>query len=235
MDSDRGRGLNPKDMQVGDPPEGSKFETHFEEPYKVIKYILTDHVADGSFLIDIGANVGNLEDYLDQTKVGIRALCIDNDPEALGQLSSKKFNTLQAEPILSDANDFIDRYDGLPADVLLMNTTLHEICNPDQQAEYLRHLFSRVNSMVKPDGKAIFGDYFYSPDVSDDDVAAYMEQQMREINHADARGKFVDPKLLMKVAKECGYDARRFSSIAAATGIDRLYYAYVFQRMSQED
>ena len=128
--------------------KGSKFETFFDAPYNEIKGVLKDAVLPGQRVLDLGANKGNLEDFLDTLDSPLDVECVDTDEEALEELRVKKFENLAVGIVLADANEFIEGYTGDAIDVVLINATLHEINTPDNQREYLRHFFERMAAIL---------------------------------------------------------------------------------------
>jgi len=206
----------------------SKFEVFFEEPYREIKAVLDQEIKPGAVILDIGVNQGNLEDHLEQKGELHQIDCVDIDEESLSKLIGKEYKNLTINVTKSDANEFLDQYNS-KVDVILINATLHEINTPQDQPAYLEWLFEKVKKILKPGGKIIIGDYYYSDEVSDEEVADFIAYQQKTINHADARNKFIKPELIEQLAEESGYEIEPRREILAVKEIDRRYYVLVIK------
>jgi trans-aconitate methyltransferase len=230
IDKDGVVGVNPEktDAQIDD--KGSKFEMFFDAPYNEIKTVLKERIKPEQRIVDIGANIGNLEDYLDTLNIPLDVTCVDSDNEVLDKLKTKQFKNIKVETDTVDANEFIEGYAAQDVDTALLNATLHEINNPTAQRKYLEHFFERLSAMLKQGGQVIVGDYYYPDEVTDEEVASFIEYQLKAINHADTRDKFVKPGLLASVAQEKGFLAEGQKEIRAVKEIDRRYYVAVFRK-----
>lgn len=223
---DLARGIDP-DQKTG---QDSKFETFFERPYEEIKKVVDDNIKDNFAIVDIGCGVGNLEDYIDQTKNGCNIRCADNDPEVVEKINQKEYKNIEVTSTLADANDYLASLEDLSADTVLVNATLHEINTPEDQAKYLDEFFKQMMRILKVGGNIIIGDYYYADEVSDEEVAQFIEYQKATINHADARNKFIKPGLLKQKAIDHGFEVIQSNEIPAVAGIDRRYYTVVFEK-----
>jgi SAM-dependent methyltransferase len=216
----------PEQRQQATDDAVSKFEVFFDAPYTEIKSALSDHIKTDDQILDIGANQGNLEDFLDTQGGHHQIQCVDTDDLALEQLKGKQYKNLEISAVTSDANQFLKTFDG-KVDVVLINATLHEINDPANQANYLRQLFNKAKEMLKPGGRIIIGDYYYPDDVSDEEVERFIAYQRQAINHADGREKFVKPELISDIATKEGYKVVFNKEIQAVKEIDRRYYVIV--------
>lgn len=225
------------ETKVGDPQQdakaatGSKFETFFDEPYNQIKEVMGRQIKDGDRIIDLGSNIGNLEDHLDSLSRQYQVECVDSDQASLDILSGKQYDNLQINSHCQDANEYMAQYNGEPVDVILLNATLHEINTPADQAAYLDDFLGKAGKALKAGGKIIVGDYYYPPDVTDAQVDAYKAYQLATINHADSRDKFVAPKLLKQRAEANGYTVEDPLDIQAVKQINRRYYTMVMTKL----
>ncbi len=230
IDGDQGTGPEPVDVAVPIDSKGSKFETFFDAPYNEIKDALKDVVKPGQRVLDLGANKGNLEDYMDSLGGSVTVECVDTDEQALEELGAKQFENLEIQIIPSDANELIESHSEGAVDVVLVNATLHEINTPADQRAYLAHFFERMRAILRQDGKVVVGDYYYPDSVTDEEVASFMEYQLKAINHADTRDKFVKPELLCEVGQEGGFLVEQQKEIRAVKEIDRRYYIVVLRK-----
>jgi len=229
-DGDPDGSLEQKDIDTPIDNKGSKFETFFDAPYSEIKVVLRDTIKPDQRIIDLGANKGNLEDFLDTLDIPVAVECVDTDQQALEELKAKQFENLQIEVAPMDANDFVDGYTGDNVDIALVNATLHEINTPSDQRQYLQHFFERMRAILKQEGRVIVGDYYYPDSVTDEEVASFIEYQKKAINHADAREKFVKPELLCEIGQESGFLVEHTKEIRAVKEIDRRYYIVVLRK-----
>lgn len=224
--------LTPEQQQkLNDDGADSKFEVFFDAPYAEIKAAMSRHIKSGFNILDIGANQGNLEDYLENSGGQYQIQCVDIDAQALDKLDQKQYQNIETSIVQSDANSFIENYEGIAdQNAILLNATLHEINSPADQRQYLEQLFAKARAILKADGIIIIGDYYYPDDVTDVEVARFTEYQKKAINHADARNKFVKPELIEEVAADSGFNVEEAKEIRAVQEIDRRYYVIVLKR-----
>lgn len=227
-------------LEAENPESG--FVVFFEKPYAEIKDVMAEHVRPGSRILDIGSSDGVLEDYLEATGEQYSVQCVDIDHAALDKLRQKQYKGIEISAVASDANQFLDGYEGAAdQDVILINAALHEINDPAAQRQYLEHFLAKAATILSDSGQVIIGDYYY-PDgpveeggVSDAEVAKFIEYQKKSINHADARNKFVKPQLIQEVAHDCGFEIETVRDIRAVEQINRRFYVVVLKKKTQEE
>lgn len=201
------------------------------QPYEQIKTLIDKVISDNSTIIDIGANDGTLETYIDDTKQGCKIRCIDVNQEALSNINNIQFKNSSVETQLIDGNLFIEEYEDDPVDCIVLNATLHELNNPLNQAEYLDNFFENVKKLLNEKGLLIIGDHYYPEHVSDQEVEDYRLRQLREVGHADEREKFINPELIKEKSLEHEYNIESFNQIQSVEGIDRQYYIFLLRKL----
>lgn len=206
----------------------NKFEVFLKEPYDEITKLIEEQVENGNIVIDLGCNNGNLVDKIEKSKLGCRVYGVDLDREALDIMRAKEYSRNEVAIIEQDANDFLAGSEALNADVILINTAIHEINDPGNQAQYLDGFFQSSRRILKDGGKVIIGDLYYDPSVSDAEVEAFMDYQKQAIGHADSRNKFIMPDLLQAKAEGHGFSIVYSKEIRAVKEVDRRYYTFVF-------
>jgi SAM-dependent methyltransferase len=210
------------------PSGANKFEVFLREPYEEIARLIEEQVENGNIVIDLGCNNGNLVDKIEKSKSGCKVYGVDLDREALDLMRAKEYSRNEVAIIEQDANDFLVGSAALNADVILINTAIHEINDPDNQAQYLDGFFRSSRRTLKDGGRVIIGDLYYDPSVSDAEVEAFMEYQKQAIGHADPRNKFIMPDLLQAKAEEHGFSVAYSNEIRAVKEVNRRYYTFVF-------
>jgi len=223
------------DPKIADQKPPQRFETFFEEPYAELKRVLVTLAKDNQEILDLGSNTGNSEAIVDKLASGNHITCVDINAQALQKLKGRKLTRTSVEIIQADANQYLAQAQENSADLIILNATLHEINPPNEQATYLEGLFGQIKRCLRVNGVVLIGDYYYPDMVPDEEVAAYMEQQRREIGHADLREKFVKPDLLAQKASEYGFKTEYANEIQAVKGIDRKYYIYVLRKEEKSD
>lgn len=210
--------------------KGSKFEVFFNAPYDELKKVLTDTIKANQRIIDLGAYNGGLEDFLDTLGRQLTVECVDVDEGALSELKAKKYQNVEIDIVVQDANDFIEHYAGNGADAVLLSAVLHEINTPSDQRKYLQHFFKRMGEILKPDGQIIVGDFYCPDSVTEEEFESFREYQLKAINHADTRDKFIKLELLSDVAQENNFSVEYSKEIRAVKEIDRRYYVVVLRK-----
>ena len=201
----------------------------FKKPYEILEQIMRAEIGNGDSVLDIGSNAGTIARIIDKYKQGCLVHCVDIDKEALNNLNENNFETTKVKSYCVHANEFLNVSSLNELDVIVINSTLHEINNPLNQREYMSDFFGLCKQMLKPVGKIIIGDYYYPAYVSDEDVAKYRDKQIREINHADSREKFVEPSLIWESALESQLHVVKQVEIPATRDIDRRYYNLIIR------
>lgn len=212
----------------------NKYQTYFKKPYEELEKTLSE-VECASSILDLGSNSGTIASILDKYDLHCYVHCVDIDKIALKQIDKNSYKTTGVKIHHADANEFLSESYLNDLDYIILNATLHEINNPEDQRSYLSYFFEECKSKLNDNGKIIIGDYYYADDVSDEAVKEYMQQQMREINHADSREKFVKPSLIREVAEELGFCIEKEIEIPAVEGIDRRYYNIIIRGDKNEN
>lgn len=207
----------------------NKYQTHFKKPYETLDETIKKEINRGNHVLDLGSNSGTIASMIDKYHKGCLIHCVDIDEDALRKIGEEPLESTRTISYHSDVNEFLDSSELSSLDAITINATLHEINNPSAQREFMRNFFRLCNQRLKPNGRIIVGDYYYPDNVSDADVAEYMQQQLKEINHADSREKFVQPSLIWEVALESGLYVARQIEIPAVRGIDRRYYTIIIR------
>lgn len=204
----------------------NKFQTFFEKPYEEISKALSLFVRDQYKILDIGCNNGNLEEKIDRISKGCFVHCVDIDKKVIEELKNRKYQNITVSATAQDANQFLEGTNLQALDIILINATLHEINDSSNQPEYLLWFFRKARQLLAPKRRVILGDYYYPKHVSDKDVKEYMEHQFKEINHADPRHKFVNPRLIRDTVDQLSLNIDHYNEIKAVEGIDRRYYVF---------
>jgi SAM-dependent methyltransferase len=211
-------------------PMKNKYEVFLETPYALLKKTILKWVKPGSRILDLGAYEGRLEDYLEEKGGRYIVECVDVDAEALRILKAKKYENVEANAIHADANQYLEDHQGSnDTDAIFLSAVLHEINDPLNQSGYLKHFFEKAKSILGPEGIIIIADLYYPDSVSDEEVENFREYQLRVINHADPRNKFVRPELIKIMAEENGFSVELFKEIRAVKEIDRRYYVIILK------
>jgi ubiquinone/menaquinone biosynthesis C-methylase UbiE len=218
-------------LEIPNYPRTSKYENFFDEPYHEIKSVLKNFIKDGSEILDVGVFEGNLEEYIETFVKHCTINCVDIEPLALEKLKQKKFNNNKIIVTNKDANNFLENAAEGSADVILINAALHEINDPQNQSAYLDSFLLRARKILKEAGKLIVGDYYYSKELSDEEVESYIAYQKATINHGDDREKFIMPDLLKHKAQEHGFSVEYSNDLRAVKTLDRRYYSIVFKKL----
>lgn len=196
----------------------------FENIISSKKYIrLYDRV------LDIGASDGKIEGYIDKLGLKNEIVAVDLNEKALAELAKKKYISIEVETICEDGNEFLGP-NKEKFDLVIVNNTLHELNDPSNQAGYLDDFLENINGILSDGGRVILGDHYYSPGLTDDRVAEYVERQLQLIGHADPRGKFILPDLLKNKIIENGYEILEEDEVRVTDEIDKRYYVFVFER-----
>jgi len=208
----------------------NKFQTFFEKPYHEICHLIKRYVKDKYSVIDLGCNNGNLIDEIEAHKTGCVVYGVDTDAKAIKAIKNKKYQKIIVKVFKQDANKFLKTSNLTKVNVILINATLHEINNSEDQAEYLDWFFQTISKILKKNGLIIVGDYYYSNQVSNKEAESYIKYQRKMIHHADARNKFIFPILLRSKALKHGYSLVYSKEFRAVKEIDRRYYTFVFKK-----
>lgn len=205
----------------------------FGPAYELLGNSLKRVVKNSPQIIDIGCNDGKIEDLIDEIGAGNKVVAVDINDEALKPLKEKEYKSIKVETFCGDGNSFLEN-SSEKADLLIINSTLHELNTPEDQAGYLDNFFKRLDNILKPNGKIILGDHYYDVNLSDEEVAAYIVEQFKKIKHADARNKFILPELLKQKIQEHGYDILDFNEVRVTPEINKRYYLFVINKRQQE-
>ena len=206
------------------------FESQFPPAYIEITKAVNRYIANGDVIFDIGCNNGNLDDVINEKFSNCTIHAVDIDRASLEKIKTDQFKKNKIIVINKDANGLLSNPPVSKVDVVLINATLHEINNPEKREFYLTDFFRKVSNVLKDGGRLIIGDYFYPPALSDESVNAYVEKQMKEIGHADARDKFVPPSMLQEFGRKAGFNIVYTKDIQAVPEIDRRYVVTVFSK-----
>jgi len=223
-----------KNMLENNLEEGSsmmnKWEVFLTAPYAMLKKTILKWVKSGSRILDLGAYEGRLEDYLEEKGGRYTVECVDVDAEALRILKSKKYENVEASAIQADANQYLEDHQGSNnTDAIFLSAVLHEINDPSNKSDYLKHFFEKAKSILGPRGIIVISDLYYADSVSDEEVERFRAYQLKAVNHADARNKFVKPELIKKMAEENGFSVESFEEIRAVKEIDRRYFVIILK------
>jgi SAM-dependent methyltransferase len=219
----------------------SEFAEFFSGVYKIVSEKILEHLKNGDHVLDLGCQKGFLEVEISFKKKDCIILGVDIDNVAVNRFN--EYNSTNIIPkviennnsisaIVCDANNYLASSLKKEFDFILINATLHEINDAENREDYLTDFFHKLYQTAKPGGKLVIGDYFYPPEISDEDVNDFMEHQLETIGHADAREKFVDPELLREKAEEAGLRVLEYENIRAVKEIDRRYYLFVFEKVA---
>lgn len=208
----------------------NKYETFLKEAYEEIKSLINEHINDGSVVVDLGCNNGNLEDEIESTKFRCTIYGIEIDQVALKDFRNKKYINNNVEIVEQNANEFLSETEISNADAVLIHAVIHELNDPVDQLAYLDGFFQNARRILKDGGKIILGDLYYDPSVSDEEVEDFMKYQLKMIGHADARNKFILSELLKTKAEEHGFSVEYSNEFRAVKEINRRYYSFVFQK-----
>jgi len=213
--------------------EFGPFDEFYKEQHEKFKAAIAREIQDGQKIIDIGANTGTAISYIDEAARNCHVIAVDSDQEALEKINDRKLNSTTVKTFHFDANDFLDSRPPVDADTVIIHATLHEINDPDNRDAYLDSLFKNLDFVLKEGGNVIIGDYYYGPDVTEDQVKEFMAFQLASIEHADERKKFIEPDLLIQKAAENGFIVSgEVFDMRAATKCDRRYYLATFEDVS---
>lgn len=208
------------------PEIDSKYEGCFRETYAETKKVLAGVLKDKIKILDIGAYEGNIEDYIETLVRDCQIYCLDIDKQALAKIAAKKYQKNQVKILNLNANQYLNECQE-KFDLIIIISTLHEINDFNNQRVYLDDFLIKLKKILKPQGKILISDYYYSDKVTEQELEEFRHHLLRTIGHADRREKFVQPNILEKIIIKHNLKIAAFKEMPAVKEIDRWYYLFL--------
>lgn len=230
----------PRDLNIPkhEPTVKQEFEVKNEEMMRLLISVVKRNAQDGMSSLDLGCGRGWIDGMMLLWVGDSHLICVDQDEAELRKLRHTK-DTYDREPsfmqkagnkidiVQEDLNLFLENNDLHDLDLVIINTALHEINDPEKREEYLIKLFKKLKSMTKPTGKIIIGDFYFGENATLEQISAYQEFQRKTAGHADAAVSYVSPgtiELILQDPSNTGLKREFMTTIPATTEIDRRYY-----------
>lgn len=225
------------------------FNEFFKPAYAKLEGAIAEVIHDDQDVLDIGAGSAIAEGFIAKRASRCNVVCVENDPKMVEFLKLKFSpppkrlrhdhivkSEMKGTVVEMDANKYLTQNEQANTeDLVILNATLHEMCDPDKKDEYLDFLFNSLKTKLRPGGRLIIGDYYYYDKgenaVSDEEFEQFMKIQIALAGHADQRDKFLSPEQVEQKAQEHEFKTQRFKMIRAAREVDRKYYLFVFENM----
>lgn len=218
-----------------------RLETFFSGAYPIFRTNIDANIQDGMDVLDLGSKDGTWDVWIDHKSNNSTITLVDIDRSQLDVFKHDHFKRRKRNAhlygqqnkfkvVCEDINTYLKKVPADSRDLILFNATLHEANDPEHQEEYLQSFFGQIKRILRSGKRIIVGDYFAGPDVSDEQYKSLMEFQEKNIGHADAREKFVDPELVKKVAEGLGLKTVVYENVQVHEEINRRYYLFVFEK-----
>jgi putative AdoMet-dependent methyltransferase len=132
------------------------------------------HTTPDSVVLDLGCGTGNLSLRLKAFK---RLVCVDISEKMLAVAQQKLVGRKGVEFVQADLLGYFEREDVPQFDAVVSTYAIHHLTEDEKAV-----LFRKIDGVLKPGGRAVFGDLmFRDSGARDQQVEAYREQGRMDI------------------------------------------------------
>ena len=194
------------------------FSKHNDSGYALCKTIIDRVVTDHSRLLDLGCGDCPLLKYIISIYPSVKAVCVDKEEceKIEGDITY----------VQMDVNDYLKIAPDDSFDFVLVNAALHEFWIGNRE-EYLFGFLTTLSSLLRKNGVAIIGEYYYDDRTDETTLEAFRKELLATVGHADRIERFLPMNAIEEYLLETGFLVEDKVTLESSESSVRRFYVIV--------